>query len=226
MKIDDQPLTQQAVSDLLTHVRDNKLRPGDFLPNETKLSESLGVSRNVLREAAGHLKGMGILESRRGSGVRLCAFNPMDTFSEIMKMMVDLPGMDIAELLAMRRVLELGCIDAAVEKATPDDHHLIEQAAKACEELVARDTNDVYAYKLLDLEFHRLITKPAGLPLLDTLSDVLVAFFQKETGYEYNAPPTLTESVREHRIIANAIYTRQPTVALLCLRNHLKHYDT
>lgn len=225
MKIEDQPLTQQAVHDLLEHVRMNDLQPGDTLPNETVLSESLGVSRNILREAAGHLKGIGILESKRGSGVRLRAFNPMESFSEIMKLMVDLPSMGIPELLAMRRVLELGSIDTAVKCATANDLRAIEDAASECETHVESNAHDATTYKLLDLKFHHAITKPAGLPMLESLNDVLVAFFQRKGDHEEWAPETLRESAREHRMIAHAFSTRQPAVALICLHNHFKHYD-
>ena len=49
-------LTQQIVEKLTEEVRDGALRPGDRIPNEFELAESMNVSRSTVREAAMHGK--------------------------------------------------------------------------------------------------------------------------------------------------------------------------
>ena len=67
------PIGQQSVVwnviDQLTQAMTmGKLRPGDKIPTETELSESLQVSRNSVREAVKILVAYGILEIRRAEG--------------------------------------------------------------------------------------------------------------------------------------------------------------
>src|SRR5690242_15518255 len=45
------------------------LRPGDRLPTEQALSEQLGVSRTMVREAVKLLSAAGVVRARRGSGL-------------------------------------------------------------------------------------------------------------------------------------------------------------
>src|SRR5215469_9244682 len=45
------------------------LKPGDRLPTEHELSEQLGVSRTVVREAVKVLVATGLVYTRRGSGL-------------------------------------------------------------------------------------------------------------------------------------------------------------
>lgn len=47
----------------------NNLQPGDKLPTEMELCESLGVSRNVLRESIKALEITGLVRSRPGVGI-------------------------------------------------------------------------------------------------------------------------------------------------------------
>ena len=62
-------LTQQTVRRLYTMIVVEKQRaPGEKLPNELTLSQTLGVSRATLREAIHTLTAQGVLEVRRGKG--------------------------------------------------------------------------------------------------------------------------------------------------------------
>jgi len=57
------------------YITDKRLNPGDLLPPEGLLAENLGVSRGSVREAVKSLESLGIVESRRGDGVRVREFN-------------------------------------------------------------------------------------------------------------------------------------------------------
>ena len=51
-----------------TLVRNGHLTIGDKLPSERQLMETLGLSRNSIREALRSLENIGIIESRHGQG--------------------------------------------------------------------------------------------------------------------------------------------------------------
>ncbi|GAA1765291.1 GntR family transcriptional regulator [Luedemannella helvata] len=54
---------------LRTQITSGELAPGDQLPSETELMAEHGVSRTVAKWAISVLKGEGLVEGRRGSGV-------------------------------------------------------------------------------------------------------------------------------------------------------------
>ena len=57
---------------LLGRIAANQLRPGDLLPTEQVLAESLGVARNTVRQALGDLAEQGLIQRVRGRGTFVC----------------------------------------------------------------------------------------------------------------------------------------------------------
>jgi len=62
--------THQKVSNaLMRDIFSRKLKPGDKLPSERELSDSMNVDRTTLRVALKQLESMKLLEIRRGDGI-------------------------------------------------------------------------------------------------------------------------------------------------------------
>ena len=59
-------LVEQVIAYLRDHVASEQLRPGSRLPSETTISEKLGVSRPVVREAMRTLAATGLVEMAVG----------------------------------------------------------------------------------------------------------------------------------------------------------------
>jgi len=62
-------LVEVVEQKILNIVRKNNLSIGDSLPAELELTEGLGVSRSVVREALSRLRMLGLLESRKKRGM-------------------------------------------------------------------------------------------------------------------------------------------------------------
>jgi GntR family transcriptional regulator len=65
---DRRPLHMQTIEALQKMIENGRLKPGDKLPPEAALAESLGISRATLREALGHLESNGLISRRQGVG--------------------------------------------------------------------------------------------------------------------------------------------------------------
>ena len=63
---------QQVINSLTDAMLNRRLRPGDKIPTETELAETLGVGRNSIREAIKILVYLGVLEIRRAEGTFVC----------------------------------------------------------------------------------------------------------------------------------------------------------
>ena len=69
----DRPLYEQLADALRGAIDRRDLPPGARLPAERELARMLVVSRTTVSGAYEALKGEGYLESRQGSGTRVCA---------------------------------------------------------------------------------------------------------------------------------------------------------
>ena len=57
-----------AMDQIIQHILELNMRPGDQLPSEYELSKKLGVGRSTLREAIKRLVSRNVLETRQGAG--------------------------------------------------------------------------------------------------------------------------------------------------------------
>ncbi|MCE5329771.1 GntR family transcriptional regulator, partial [bacterium] len=67
-KVKTQKKSTVVVDQIVHLIREKKLKEGDRLPAERYLSETLGVSRGVLREAIRALEIAGVINAVSGSG--------------------------------------------------------------------------------------------------------------------------------------------------------------
>ena len=70
------PLTEAAIHQVRQMVADGELVPGQRLPPESELAESLGTSRNTVREAVRALVTARVLDVRRGDGTYVTSLRP------------------------------------------------------------------------------------------------------------------------------------------------------
>ena len=61
-------ILQTVINRLTDAIKNGELKPGDKMPPEIELAESLGVARSSVREAIKILSYLGVLESRRAEG--------------------------------------------------------------------------------------------------------------------------------------------------------------
>jgi GntR family transcriptional regulator len=68
IKTDKRPLYDQVVDAINRLIEHENYQPGDKLPREAVMAESLGISHTTLREAMGYLESQGVIERRHGVG--------------------------------------------------------------------------------------------------------------------------------------------------------------
>ncbi|MCK5157169.1 MAG: FadR family transcriptional regulator [Spirochaetales bacterium] len=217
--------TELTISGILEYIQDNNLRAGDMLPPEIELSSHLNTSRTILREAISYLKGLGILTSRRGSGYQLQKVDPISVFNKVLRILTLISAADIGELKAMRRILELGSIETAVDKSTAEHVKNIENITVKMRKASqgARAATTYGEYNTLETDFHQAIMAPSGNKMLTTLNAVIKIFFDKEKGEDRGnpyPPEDLKRDTAEHILIAAAFTAGNPEAAYAALKEH------
>jgi GntR family transcriptional repressor for pyruvate dehydrogenase complex len=210
-------VTDEAIARIRDLIRSGGLRPGDRLPPEKELSESLGLSRNSLREAVKALEMINVLDVRRGDGTYVTNLRPssaMDAMSFVLELQQD---ETILDLLEVRRVLEAAAGAKAAARITAEQvgelQELLRQVGPQSdvEELVAHD-----------LAFHRRIATIGGNEFLCDLLDVVAGRTSRVRVWRgITQHGAIERTLGEHALILAALELHDPALASARLTSHV-----
>ena len=112
-----------------THLRDyfkqQQFSAGDAIPPETELAQTLGVSRNAVREALSRFRMLGIVESKTRTGMVLGQPDIAQAIEKVVDLMV-LSESSKKELFEIRIALEIGIADFVFMQQTPEQIAVLE----------------------------------------------------------------------------------------------------
>ncbi len=147
-------IVEQATDRIIANIINGLFVPGEKLPNEYELMDSMGISRNSIREAIKILVAMGLLEIKRGDGTYVCDQVMPTIFDNVLYSMIS--SMSTAqELLELRQVLDETTVRMAAEKATIEE--ISELQENITDMLVATMSGDIHLARDYDYQFHMLL---------------------------------------------------------------------
>jgi DNA-binding FadR family transcriptional regulator len=220
-------LTFTTIERILDFVRGKKLQPGESLPSEVEMIKMFGVSRVILREAFSYLKGLGVIESRRGSSFKIAKTDFVKVLERTLNHVSFFNQDNIEGLFDLRKRLEIGSVGDAVTNANNKDIKDIRDAVQKLEAFAIKKVKTLAEYELLELEFHQAIVKPSGNQILALVNVALKNYFNvafcDDNASSDMMLPTIERELLEHRMIAQAFELKWPEIAEACLRKHLSH---
>jgi DNA-binding FadR family transcriptional regulator len=186
------------------------------LPSERELSEELGVSRRVLRQALGLLEAEGRISRQHGRGT--FATDARHATESLVHEMSRLTNP--VDTLEARLAVEPMQARLAALRATRGDIDRLFEAADA-----SRDAKDPLSYEKADAAFHRRIAAAARNPLLIAIFDAMLETalegawrHGRETAHCINNQAAYAA---DHRKIAIAVAERNAAQAETAMRAHL-----
>lgn len=219
-----------SLSDSLTRrleelILDGTLKPGRKIPSERQLSERLGVSRNILREALKTLRGRGLIVTRHGQGSVVAGLVPQPEQQGPLTLLYREHSRILYDLLEVRELLEGRAAYLAAERATEEDLHRITHAFEALEQAPSRDSEPEEAARR-DHAFHQSIYEASNNPVLvHTLESLLQPMRHSVLASVknlYHRSASKKQIDRHHRQIYNAIVGRQPEWAQKAATAHIR----
>ena len=129
-------LVDSVEASINNYIRTNGLVAGDKLPSEEEFAESLGVSRNVVREALSRMKSFGMLSSRKKRGLVLQTVNVSDNFERLFDPHT-LDRETLVDLMEIRLILEQSIVPLIFKRIDDDDIAALEEILSG--EVVTRD---------------------------------------------------------------------------------------
>jgi len=204
---------------LLRQISSGIFKPGERLPGERTLAESLGVSRVSVRAALQRLKARGLVSAVQGGGTRVeSSVGDLQTpLAEMMK--VDRTNLE--HLAEIRVGLEVWAAGRAALSRTEGDLARIDRVLAKME-----DGERTHSYKADDdLEFHRSIADAAHSPvyrhLFEVIQETVFNMLEYHRYVLFHRDEDDATVLEQHRSIARAIRNQDQKAAEATMQAHL-----
>jgi GntR family transcriptional repressor for pyruvate dehydrogenase complex len=210
-------LSHEVADQVKALIRAEKLKPGDKLPNETRLGELFGVSRPTVREAVNSLASQNIIEIRRGRGT-FVSENPgitsdplgLDFLAER-----DLPS----SLTEVRLLIEPGVARLAAQRATEADLEALQRLVDDMRTIT--DQHEVWMKQ--ELAFHRGIAQATGNPVIMRIVPIILEAIVKTLRYAPRTADDHRQALLEHSAILQSLRRHSSQAAAQAARRHLQN---
>lgn len=214
---------EEIVEQLKAMITNGELEPGDKLPSERDMSESMGVSRASVREALITLEAIGILEIKPGDGTFVRQTSDAETFAPL-AMVLALERNPGAQMMEVRRVLETEMAALAAERASEENLSKINKILDLMKG--AQTTHDAVE---ADLRFHFAIAEATQntilLRLMNTIADLMHHSFRPNREKLYADYQTGQRIILEHEAIYQAIKAGDPQAARNKMLEHINNIE-
>lgn len=213
--VNNDRLSDKIVNQLINMMRDGSLKAGDKLPNEALLSEQLGVSRGILREALTQLQSQGYIRRKPKDGtyiqdnVQSMLLN--ESVNQLMKKAT------YSDLLDFRETLELKMVERVIERASDEEiEELFDGLGVADNEEVLHNMDHYFHYKLAQASRNIFF-----MNFIDTYYDLISEIANKSSRDQVRR----NQIAEEHLAIAKAIANRDKEAARQAVMHHMKMVD-
>ena len=221
-KIEPEKLSAAVVRQIELLILRGILRPGERLPAERELAETLGVSRPSLREAVAELQTHGLVAARPGAGI-FVADVLGSAFSPALQRLFATHEEAVFDYLSFRRDLEALAAERAATNASDSDLQVIQTVFDKME--AAHKSKNAQEEAKLDAQFHLAILEASHnvvmLHMMRSMFDLLQTgvFYNRKVMFKQHT--TRMALVDQHRAINAALQTRNAADARAAVTAHL-----
>ena len=209
---------QKVIDYIFQMIKDGRLIVGSKIPSERDIAEQLGIGRNSTREAISIMRGMGLIESRHGSG-NYIAKNSERTISSIVSVMLALGSISMKDILDFRRTMSRAVIENIFTNGFDDDD-------KECVKKIIDNMESASGeqFLLLDQEFHVALIHATHNHLFITVMEAIAQVYQDSMSrvIESADMETTKRFLEIHSKIYECIIKKDKDE---CLKYINEHYD-
>lgn len=210
------------------HVRElivsEQLQPGERLPAERDLARMLGVSRVPIREAMRTLAAQGFVEIRRGQGMFVASSSVEATVDQLTSALLKQRDL-LAELFAVRRLLEPASAQWAAARCEPDDIARLQRIIEDMEAAGNREPPDYDTIGERDTQLHVEIAAASNNRVLGRIMQTIQDLHREQLETSLRYKDRVHETLRDHRRIVQAIAASDPVEARAAMIDHLANSE-
>jgi GntR family transcriptional regulator, transcriptional repressor for pyruvate dehydrogenase complex len=224
-KIKPKKIYEEVAEAIYEMIRSGQIKPGDKLDSVQQLAENFQVGRSAIREALTSLRALGLVDMKHGEGTYVKEFET-DQITFPLSTAILMNKDDIAHLLEVRKIIEIGSAAAAANKRT--SQHLASME-RALEEMKGANGDEELGEKA-DLQFHLALAEASQNPLLMNLMNQvsgLMGETMKETRrvWLFSKQTSLERLYDEHLAIYEAVKDQDEERARNFMLVHLENVD-
>lgn len=216
---------EELVRTLTEMVREPGRFPDSRLPPERELAKTLGVSRNLLREAVITLEAIGLVEIRDRQGTFI-TFPQARDFAASLKFLNLWTDDLLSYLMEMRLIIEVPAAALAALRRTDEELSRMKDCVRHLEKVHENPDHGLSSGGLWDSLLHTLMLNAAHNPVLSRVYEGLSSTM--ETYVDISRSKLLgldgwpVKVLEEHRRLVKAVEERDPEEAMAALRVHLE----
>ncbi len=224
-KIKPKKIYEEVTETIYEMIRNGQLKPGQRLDSVQQLAENFQVGRSAVREALTSLRAMGLVDMKQGEGTFIKEFDT-DQITFPLSTAILMNKEDIANLLEVRKIIELGTAAAAAKRRNDQQLGAME---KALEEMKTSNGNEELG-EGADLQFHLAIAEASQNSLLLNLMNHVSGMTEeamKETRkvWLFSKQTTLEKLAEEHFAIYKAVKEQDEEQARYFMKIHLENVE-
>lgn len=219
-RIDRTLLYEEVVSALYAMIDRKEIGPGEKFPSERELTEELGVSRNVLREAFHILENRGIIISKQGSGRYLREVPKLEQVEKKYESLTkNLERISLRETYEVRQALESKAMELIVKNASDEDIEELKKSYDEMEKQFEETQTTAGEFKL-----HAMYGKICGNSFMEHMLGLVLSATLDMMSNTFNDILTTHSKESElnsHKEIINALKARDSKKAQMLMFEHL-----
>ena len=214
-------LTSQTAITLKRYILVEDLPAGAKLPSERELSDTLAVSRNIVREALSALVAEGVVVKQTGKGTFVAEFD-RQAIAVSLPLTVNQDGTTAKDVREARAALEIGAVGLIVNRITEEEINGLE----AILDIYERKHAGGQATIKEDIDFHLALLQAAKNQVLAEMAPLVVDVFRRTLAEDASAIRRNPERIMlEHRRIVAALRDRDIQAARLAMHDHFRLQD-
>ena len=172
-RINNSSYVQQTIDYITDLITRGELTPGSKIPTEVQLSETLGLSRNTVREAIKILIFMGVLEIRRPEGTFVRSGFSESLIDPMLYGIILNQGDGYDRLMELREMMEVGVLQLAIQKASDEEIESLRGPLSDLEKACYAKKPSLETVFEADNQFHVALNKLGGNEMVDKISNTV-----------------------------------------------------
>lgn len=212
-------LARKAAEAIHRFILQEGLQTGDQIPSERELSESLAVSRNIVREALTILMDRGVIVRRVGSGT----FVQNPERGPITDNGYRSANYSWKVLREARLMVEIGALEYAVPRISDEELAEMERILRAYEQKIHSGKNAAKE----DIEFHLALLRATRNEVMQNMAELVVESFREDLFLRHAALQSIPDDqggVADHWAILHALRQRDLAAVQEAMRQHFYHF--
>lgn len=215
------PIYLQVAERIREAIIAGHLRPGDALPTERELAESLGVSRASVREALRALQAQGLVSASGPPARTVVVPGAAGHARDALVTLLRLNGVCVADLMSFRALLEGEAV--AMAAAHPDAPCLADAEAAIAD--MRRPDLTVATFDEADVRFHMALVRASGNEamhlVMQALRGAVALHLAAHLESREDLAATLARLTAEHEAILAAVRAGDGAAAQALIRDHI-----